>query len=65
KVFTKDISFETPNSPNIFAEKWNPSVDMQIANEASIVNEELPDLYEVVLRITVTVKVGEKTAYLV
>jgi len=65
KIFTKDISFETPNSPGIFGEEWDPSVNMQIANEASVVSEELENLYEVVLRVTVTVNVGEKTAYLI
>ena len=64
KVYTKDISFETPNSPGIFGKEWDPSVNMQIANEASVVSEELENLYEVVLRVTVTVNVGEKTAYL-
>lgn len=68
KVYVKDISFETPNSPNIFSEFYSeekPSVDMQIANEASIVSEEMTGLYDVTLRITVTVKIGEKIAYLV
>ena len=65
KIFTKDISFETPNTPQIFGEEWNAGVNMQIANEASAVSEDLPGLYEVVLRITVTVNLGDKTAYLV
>lgn len=65
KVYTKDISFESPNTPDIYSQEWNPSVNMQIANEASVISDEMKDLYEVVLRITVTVTVGEKAAYLV
>ncbi|MGZ8240623.1 MAG: protein-export chaperone SecB, partial [Methylobacter sp.] len=30
KVYTKDMSFETPNSPKIFTEKWEPSVDFNL-----------------------------------
>ncbi|MBI4005661.1 MAG: protein-export chaperone SecB [Gammaproteobacteria bacterium] len=62
KIFVKDISFETPHSPEIFTEEWAPAVNMQISNEASSLNE---DLHEVVLAVTVTVTLGEKTAYLV
>lgn len=62
KIYTKDISFETPHSPQIFAEEWAPQVNMQISSEASLIHE---DLTEVVLTITLTVTLGEKTAYLV
>lgn len=62
KIYTKDISFETPHSPQIFAEEWAPKVNMQLSSEASLIHE---DLTEVVLTITLTVTLGEKTAYLV
>ncbi len=62
KVYTKDISFETPNTPTIFKEEWKPVVDLHMTNEATLVEEHI---YDVVLSITVTVKIGEKTAYLV
>lgn len=61
KIFVKDISFETPHSPEIFTEEWAPAVNMQISNEANSLNNEL---HEVVLAVTVTVTLGEKTAYL-
>jgi preprotein translocase subunit SecB len=61
-IFVKDISFETPNSPQIFMEAWKPQVEVQIATNANKLQEEI---YEVVLNITVTVMVGEKTAFLV
>ncbi len=62
KVYVKDLSFETPYSPEIFMEAWAPKVDMHLSNEAKKVNE---DHTEAVLKITITVKINEKTAYLV
>jgi len=62
KIFTKDISFETPNSPKIFTEKWEPTVDFNLGTNV----ESLEDaLFEVTLSVTVTVKCKETTAYLV
>ena len=62
RIFVKDISLETPNSPLIFTEKWEPNVEFNLSSNATSVQE---NLFEVVLNITVTVKVSEKTAYLV
>jgi len=62
KIYIKDLSFETPHSPEIFTEEWNPTVNMNITSEAKLIDEKL---YEVVLTITVTVTIKEKTAYLV
>ncbi len=62
KIYVKDLSFETPHSPEIFAEDWNPSVNMNLNSEANPIDDKL---YEVILTITVTVKIAEKTAYLV
>lgn len=62
KIHVKDISFETPNSPEIFTIEWQPQVEIGLGTNAVQIQEAT---YEVSLRITVTVKVGEKTAYLV
>jgi preprotein translocase subunit SecB len=62
RIFVKDISLETPNSPMIFTEKWEPNVEFNLSSNATSVQD---NLFEVVLNITVTVKVAEKTAYLV
>jgi preprotein translocase subunit SecB len=62
KVYTKDISFETPNSPKIFTEKWEPSVDFNLGTNVGPLDN---SLYEVVLTVTITVKSGDSTAYLV
>jgi preprotein translocase subunit SecB len=62
KIYAKDVSFETPNSPSIFKEQWKPTVNMDIAHSASSVGEES---YEVVLSVTVTVNFENKTVYLI
>lgn len=62
KIYLKDSSFETPHSPQIFQEQWNPKVNMDITNTASRINNEL---HEIILSVTVTVSFEEKTVYLV
>ncbi len=62
KIYTKDMSFETPNSPKIFTEKWEPAVDFNLGTNATTLEN---SLYEVALTVTITVKSGDTTAYLV
>ena len=62
KIYTKDLSFETPDSPKIFTEKWEPSVDFNLGSHVDTLDN---SLYEVALSVTITVKCGDKTAYLV
>jgi preprotein translocase subunit SecB len=62
KVYVKDISFETPNSPQIFQQQWQPVVNMDLASSAKLLEG---PLYEVVLSITVTVSFEKQTVYLV
>ena len=61
KIYVKDVSFETPFSPQIFREEWNPKVNMDIANSTTRLSDEL---HEVVLSVTVMVLFEEKTVYL-
>ncbi len=61
RVYTKDVSFETPNAPAIFTEKWEPETNVEINSTG---NKLADDIFEVVLSITVTAKLGDKTAYL-
>jgi len=63
RVYTKDISFETPNSPQIFTEEWKPDLNV---NMNTAVQELGEDHYEVVLTVTVTANLeGDKTGFLV
>lgn len=62
KVYVKDISFESPLSPQVFLNDQAPDVDVQM----NITHGNIDDsnLYEVVLTITVTASGGENTFFL-
>lgn len=62
KIYTKDISFETPNAPKVFTSKWEPSVDFNLGTNVETLEN---NLFEVSLTVTVTVKTADTTAYLV
>jgi preprotein translocase subunit SecB len=61
KIYCKDVSFETPNSPQIFTEQWEPELKLDLHTAVNSVAE---NIFEVVLTVTVTVKVKENTAFL-
>lgn len=61
RVYTKDISFETPNSPAIFQKEWKPEVQLDIDTKSAKLAD---DTYEVTLSLTVTAKVEDQTAFL-
>ena len=61
KLYVKDVSFELPNAPQIFQEDGQVEIKMNLAQRV----ENLADnVHEVVLTVTVTATLGEKTAYL-
>ncbi len=62
KIYTKDISFESPNTPSVFLKEWNPDVNMELNTGAN--KTETESVYEVVLTITITVKISDETIYL-
>ncbi|HYE35845.1 protein-export chaperone SecB [Methylocaldum sp.] len=62
KIYVKDVSFETPNSPEVFTLKWEPKIEFNLSSNAQKLQD---NLYEVSLTTTLTVKLEEKTAYLV
>lgn len=62
KLYVKDLSVEVPNAPEIFLEQEAPEVGIQLNTTGRGVGE---GVYEVVLTVTVTAKLGEKTVFLV
>ena len=63
KLYLKDVSFESPHAPAMFAEgDWQPDVNIQLNSSNQSIGE---DTYVVDLRITVTAKQNKKTAFLV
>ena len=62
RVYLKDASFESPASPAIFTREFKPETNVEL----NAGNKKLTDnIHEVVLNITVTVKVEDEVAYLV
>jgi preprotein translocase subunit SecB len=61
KIYVKDASFEAPNSPELFTKKWEPKLGVEIDNSVSVLGD---DIYEVILTVTATVTVEDKTAFL-
>lgn len=61
RIYTKDISFESPNAPHLFQENWQPAINIGLNTEVKQVGE---DLFELVLQVTVEAKHEDKTAFL-
>ena len=62
KIYLKDVSFESPNSPQAFTDsEWKPQINVQINSSHQAITD---DTYEVLLSVTVTAKHNEKIAFL-
>ena len=64
KVYIKDMSYEAPNTPQVFMEQRVPEVAVQL-NIAHTALDEKAGLYEVVLSVTTTAKFQDKNVFLV
>ena len=62
KIYVKDLSLELPNAPHVFLQGESPQLEIQVRNDAQKFGD---SLYEAVVTVTVTAKVGEKTLFLV
>lgn len=65
KIYVKDVSYEAPNAPQIFQEvgetEQQPQVQLNLGQKSVDLGN---DMYEVVLSLTLTCTLGERTAYL-
>ncbi len=62
RIYLKDLSFESPNTPQTFVEDWKPEVQLNLETKSHRIQE---DAHEVVLSITATVTTNSKSAFLV
>lgn len=62
KIYVKDLSLEIPHAPQIFLNRENPQVDVQLHTQAGSVEE---GVFEVIVMTTVTAKIGEKVMFLI
>ena len=63
RIYAKDVSFESPASPDIFRQNWQPNVNVDLNTRSSKADD--TGNHEVVLTITVTAKMEDKNAFLV
>lgn len=62
RIYTKDVSFESPNSPQIFKENWSPEINVGLGSE---VQDAGNGSMELVLSVNVEAKHDGKTVFLV
>lgn len=62
RIYTKDLSFESPNSPHIFVGDWAPDINVNLQTEVTTLGD---DNLEVVLTVSVEAKQGDQSAFLV
>ena len=62
RMYLKDLSYESPGTPKSFREKWEPEVNLEVDSQANAIEK---NVYEVVLKVTVTVKNQGKDAFIV
>lgn len=62
RIYLKDVSFEAPNSPGIFVEEFKPQVHVEMTTRTQQLDD---NIYDVILKISVSAKQEQKTAFLV
>ncbi len=63
KIFVKDFSFESPQSPAVFTQgDWNPQTNLNLRSTHNALDG---NAHEIVLTVTVEAKDGDKTLFLV
>ena len=62
RIYLKDSSFESPRSPAVFQNQWQPKINFDIKTRSEKLAE---DSYEVVLVLTAEAQQDEETAFLV
>ena len=61
KLYVKDVSFEVPNAPQIYQDDGQVEIKLNLAQKVEVLAD---GIQEVLLTVTVTASIGEKTAYL-
>lgn len=62
RIYTKDLSYEAPNVPELFRQDGQPKHKIDLNTSADKIDDET---FEVILSVTVTTQVADKTAWLV
>jgi preprotein translocase subunit SecB len=63
KIYLKDLSFESPQSPGIFRQAdWSPTTDLNLRSGHTTISD---NQHEIVLTVTVEAKADDQTVFLV
>lgn len=63
RIYVKDISFESPRSPDVFRVQWSPRIKLDLNTRSQLLEEAM---YEVVLTLTVeALSEDEQVVYIV
>jgi preprotein translocase subunit SecB len=62
RIYTKDLSYEAPNTPHTFVDDWKPEVQLNLETKSNRIQE---NMHEVVLSVTATVTSNKKSAFLI
>lgn len=62
KIYLKDASLEIPNAPQIFTDRTQPQVSIELSNYGQQIEA---GVFEVAIKVTVTSKIADKTVFLV
>jgi preprotein translocase subunit SecB len=63
RIYTKDLSFESPSTPAVFKKQWQPKVTVELNTKSEAIDTE--GNFEVVLSITITARIEDETAFLI
>ena len=62
RIYLKDLSFETPQGAAAFQKQWKPKVNQDLNTKTNKLDD---GVFEVSLRVTITMSDGDDTIYLV
>jgi preprotein translocase subunit SecB len=62
RIYLKDVSFESPASPRVFTQPWQPQARIEVETRATRLRD---DHYEVVILLTFTAQQDNKTVLLI
>jgi len=63
RIYTKDLSFESPSTPAVFKKQWQPKVTVELNTKSEAIDAQ--GNFEVVLSITITANIEDETAFLI
>ena len=62
RIYLRDVSFESPQAPGVFASEWKPQFQIELNTRANRLDD---GRFEVVLMVNLEAKSGESTLFMV